>query len=250
MIARALLAAVLVGLFSGLAATGVQYWRVVPLIIAAEAFEGDMPVAHDHGALTVPGSALPELFQAIDPVGAANAHADHGGEKTSAIERLGGTVLANLVTGAGFALLLLAARIFAARPLDAGNAAAWAACGWLAVHFLPALGLPPELPGFPAAPLADRQIWWAATVAASVAGLFLIFTRQGAARLGGVALIALPHVFGAPQPTDIASNVPALYAAEYAVAALAASLVFWLLLAFGLAWALKRIGFDSETASP
>ena len=116
-------------------------------------------------------------------------------------------------------------------PITLRNGALWGACGWLAVHMLPAIGLPPELPGFPAAELGDRQTWWLATVALSAVGLYLVVLREEiVAKVVGLALIAAPHVYGAPQPLDISSNVPAVLGAEFAVAALATTLAFWIVL--------------------
>jgi cobalt transporter subunit CbtA len=251
MIARALLAAIFVGLFSGLIATGVQHWRVVPLIIAAEAYEGVAPHdhgAHDHGALERPASALPQLAAALALVQPAMAHGESLDDVGPlGLGRLGGTILANMITGTGFALLLLAVSVIGGKPLTLGNAAIWGACGWLALHFLPAIGLPPELPGFPAADLQARQLWWVACVGLSAAGLWMLLVLQKPyQKLGGAAALAIPHVVGAPQPADIASAVPALLAAEYAIAALVASLILWMVLAHLLAFALRRIGFDRD----
>ena len=113
---------------------------------------------------------------------------------------------------------------------------------WLAVHMLPAIGLPPELPGFPAADLTQRQIWWVATVALSAAGLYLLFLKPGIiAKVAGVVLLAAPQVYGAPQPSDISSNVPAVLGAEFAVAALATTLFFWVVLGLSLGFANEKI---------
>ena len=232
MITRALLATIFVGLFTGLLMTAVQQWRVVPLIIAAEAFEGGQPATHEH-------SAVKSGLYLITP---AYAHEHDEELGPLGMSRLGGTMLANLVTYSGFALLLMGVSTVLAQRITLANFVGWGACGWLAVHFLPAVGLPPELPGFPAAELQSRQIWWVATVIMSGAGLGLLALKDGVAfKLGGFALIALPHVFGAPQPINIATTVPALYAAEYSVAALTASLISWLVLAFGLGVANERL---------
>jgi cobalt transporter subunit CbtA len=253
MIARVLLATIFVGFFAGLVSTAVQQWRVVPLIIAAEAYEGVEPsgeAGHQHGALKRPSSNLPAIAEAFSPVQPAVAH-EHGGDAgLLGLGRLGGTLLANLVTGAAFALLLLAVSVLSGRSITLSNAAVWGACGWLAVHFLPALGLPPELPGFPVGALQARQIWWVATVLASSIGLWLLIAEtRSALKIAGAGLIVVPHIYGAPQPEDIVSSVPALFAAEYAVAALAASLILWMALAFMLGFALQKIGFNSAQTS-
>ena len=242
MITRALLATIFVGLFSGLIMTAAQQWRVVPLIIAAEAYEGETPAVHQHGNLRI--KPVKSGMTLVTPAFAHETSEELG---PLGLSRLSGTLMANLVTGTGFALLLFGLSTLLGRAVSAKTALAWGACGWLAMHFLPAIGLPPELPGFPAAELQARQIWWVATVGLSAAGLAMLALKDGSGfKLAGLAFIALPHVFGAPQPADINSAVPALYAAEYAVAALTASLISWLVLAFGLGFANDRLAASAS----
>ncbi|MFP5078125.1 CbtA family protein [Rhizobium sp. YIM 134829] len=232
MILRTLLVALVAGLIAGVFMTGAQHLRVVPLILEAEVYE--QGAAHaDHAGLRSSG---PGLFAQLSPVSPAYAHDAEGahGEEGGllfGLNRFSGTLLANLVAGAGFSLLLMGIALVTGEGVTARNGLIWGAFGWLAVHLLPSLGLPPELPGFPAAELSDRQLWWIATVLFSAAGLGLLaLRRETAARIGGLVLIALPHLWGAPQPTDLASPVPAVLGAEFAVAALATTLAFWLVL--------------------
>ena len=250
MIVRTLLAAIVAGLIAGVFMTGAQELRVVPLILHAEEFEGEAPAAGEQPAVQ-PGTADPAAanhdqhssLKAVSPIGAlldalspiTPAYAHEGEHEEGGImfgmSRFSGTLIANLVTGSGFALLLAGVSLVIGYPITLRNGALWGACGWLAVHMLPAIGLPPELPGFPAAELGDRQVWWGATVLLSAAGLYLLVLRQEiAAKIIGLVLIASPHVYGAPQPSDISSNVPAVLGAEFAVAALATTLAFWIVL--------------------
>jgi cobalt transporter subunit CbtA len=91
--------------------------------------------------------------------------------------------------------------------------------------------LPPELPGVPAAPLEARQLWWVATAAATASGLGLLVLRRAVwAAVLGFGLIILPHVIGAPQPTEIHTDVPAALSQQFVVAVTLTSLLFWLLL--------------------
>ncbi|WP_331371723.1 CbtA family protein [Sinorhizobium chiapasense] len=242
MIVKTLLAAIVAGLIAGVFMTAAQEMRVVPLILHAEEYEIQAPATqepaaagHDqHSSLngTSPAGAL---LSALSPVTPAYAH-EHEGEHEEGgimfgLSRFSGTLLANLVTGAGFSLLLAGVSLVIGYPITLANGALWGACGWLAVHLLPAIGLPPELPGFPAAELGERQVWWAATVLLSAAGLYLLaLRRELVAKIVGLALIAAPQIYGAPQPLDISSNVPAVLGAEFAVAALATTLAFWLVL--------------------
>ncbi|MDK1490174.1 CbtA family protein [Sinorhizobium sp. 7-81] len=246
MIVKTLLAAIVAGLIAGVFMTAAQEMRVVPLILHAEKYEGEAPSA-DHPATQEPvaghdqhswlngTSALGALLSTFSPVTPAHAHEHEGEHEEGGImfgmSRFSGTLLANLVTGAGFSLLLAGVSLVIGYPITLANGAFWGAFGWLAVHLLPAIGLPPELPGFPAAELGDRQVWWAATVLLSAVALYLLaLRRELVAKIAGLALIAAPQIYGAPQPLDISSNVPAVLGAEFAVAALATTLAFWLVL--------------------
>ena len=252
MIVRYLLAALVAGLFSGVLMTAAQEARVVPLILHAEEFEGgeeEAPAATGGAAQTQEqsfiGAAMLDVASYLSPVSVAHAHEGEEHEEGGimfGMSRFSGTLLANLVTGAGFALLLAGFSLVSGHPITVANGALWGAAGWLAVHMLPAVGLPPELPGFPAADLGDRQVWWVATIVLSAAGLYLLFLRPGiVAKVIGVALIAAPQVYGAPQPADISSNVPAVLGAEFAVAALATTLFFWIVLGLSLGFANEKI---------
>jgi cobalt transporter subunit CbtA len=251
MIVRTLLAAIVAGLIAGVFMTGAQELRVTPLILHAEEFEGEAPAATEQPAAQ-PGAAQPAaenhdqhsslkavspfgaFLDALSPITPAYAHeaAEHeDGGIMFGMSRFSGTLMANLVTGSGFGLLLAGVSLVIGYPITFRNGALWGACGWLAVHMLPAIGLPPELPGFPAAELGDRQTWWLVTVALSAVGLYLVVLREEiVSKVAGLALIAAPHVYGAPQPLDITSNVPAVLGAEFAVAALATTLAFWIVL--------------------
>jgi len=247
MIVKTLLAAVVAGLIAGVFMTAAQQARVVPLILHAEEYEGKEPApavpgtetpaavegeSHEHSSLTGP-SFPTDILDALSPVTPAYAHEgehEEGGIMFG-MSRFSGTLIANLVAGAGFGLLLAGVSILIGRPVMLSNGALWGAFGWLAVHLLPAIGLPPELPGFPAADLGDRQVWWVATIVLSAAGLYLLALRaEIVAKILGLVLIAAPHVYGAPQPADISSTVPAVLGAEFAVAALATTLAFWIVL--------------------
>ncbi|WP_349434975.1 CbtA family protein [Pararhizobium sp. A13] len=241
MIVKTLLAALVAGLIAGVFTTVAQTARVVPIILHAEEYEGKEPAAEQpattegqqHSSLGST-SAIGEILAAFSPITPAYAHEgeheDEGGIMFG-MSRFSGTLLANLVTGTGFSLLLTGISLLIGYPITLRNGVLWGACGWLAVHMLPAIGLPPELPGFPAADLHDRQIWWIATVLLSGAGLYMLALRpEIIAKIVGLAVLAVPHIYGAPQPADISSPVPAVLGAEFAVAALATALASWIVL--------------------
>jgi cobalt transporter subunit CbtA len=231
MTVRILLAALAAGLLAGILMTPVQYRQIVPIILHAEEFEGGK-AAHDH-------AASPPASEASHEHGAVAA----GAEERLLLGRFWNTVMANLVTGAGFALLMAGVSLLSGVSVRFSTGLAWGVAGWLAVQFMPGIGLPPELPGFPYVDLTMRQYWWTAAVAASVTGLSLLFLqRNNLGRTAGIVLMLSPHVYGAPQPADISAEVPAYLAAEFVMAALSTTLFFWLALGLLLGFFMDRFG--------
>lgn len=249
MTVRYLLAALAAGLLAGILMTPVQYKQVVPIILHAEEFEGD--TKHDHSPARTEQTYHDDASKAVKH---QSTSSDSGSEHTHAsastvaadepqllLGRFWSTVFANLVAGAGFALLMAGVSLLSGVSVRFSTGLAWGAAGWLAVQFLPGLGLPPELPGFPYVDIQARQYWWIATVSASVIGMVLLFLRtENLARLGGIVLLLAPHLVGAPQPTDISANVPAYLAAEFVMAALSTTLFFWLALGLLLGFFMDR----------
>ncbi|MCB1436572.1 MAG: CbtA family protein [Rhodobiaceae bacterium] len=220
MISRVLSAAILAGLLAGLVVTLVQFAKVTPLILQAEVFE-----------VAVPGSAA---AAAPETAPAAQGVFDD-------MERAAMTLGANLITGMGFALVLASAILFSGRAVTLRSGAVWGLAGFLVVALAPALGLAPELPGAPEIDLASRQLWWGGTVLATAAGGALTVLKGGPVFSAlGIALIALPHVIGAPQPESHTAFFPAGLAADYAAASLAAAAIFWLVLGAATGWTLSR----------
>jgi cobalt transporter subunit CbtA len=223
MLKRVLLAAILCGLAASLLMSGAQHLRVVPLIAEAESFEGGGH-SHDHGH-SHDQTAAPET---------GHSH-DHGAADNQAtgpdLKRIGLTVTANAATGISFALILTAAALLLRLPITRENGLIWGFLGFTAFNLAPAIGLPPELPGMPAGDLFARQIWWWQTVIAT-GGAFLLMAKVKnlAATVAGVALIALPHLIGAPSPVTHESALPPHLASAYAANALASSLLLWVLI--------------------
>ncbi len=107
----------------------------------------------------------------------------------------------------------------------------WGAAGYLVFFVAPAVGLPPELPGTEAAPLHDRQVWWTGTVILSATGLGLaVFAKNIAVRVLGLALMATPHIVGAPVAAIHGGTAPQELAREFVRAAYVANAAFWLAL--------------------
>jgi cobalt transporter subunit CbtA len=244
MTVRVLLAAIAAGLIAGFLKTPVEAVKVVPVIMQAETYEGGADShgaanhVHEDGALAPSDNQPVALAETTTPEQGNTS----GRAETLSLRRLVGTLLANLVTGAGFGLLMAGVSLAAGVRVTFGTGLAWGFGGWLCVQLLPAIGLPPALPGFPHADLAGRQVWWVGTVAFSVAGFwFLALYKSQWFRAVGVLLLFAPHFWGAPQPADLASDVPAYLASQYATASLATNLFFWLVLGLALGWIWDRM---------
>jgi cobalt transporter subunit CbtA len=218
MLRRIFLTALLAGTIAGLFAAGVQQLKLVPLIAAAEQYE------------------------------AADRHNGHSAaaerQPSSGRERALYTILADTLTGIGFALMLSGCAALASlrgTPFDARRGVLWGAGGFTAFALSPAIGLPPELPGMVGAALAERQQWWLLAVAATASGLALIvFARLLALRIAGSVVLLLPHLIGAPQAGRGTNMVPPELAAEFATASLAAAAAFWVLLGAISGWLYRR----------
>lgn len=230
--------AAVAGLFAGLVMAAMQTVFTSPLIVAAEAYEGggeDVDAhaaggAHDHGA-------------------GAHQHDEEAWMPEDGAERTVYTVLANIVTGIGFALLLVAVSEIAGGIGNWREGLLWGFGGFAAFTLAPGLGLPPELPGMPAADLVARQVWWTATVVMTAGGLALIaFTRNAVLAVVAAALIIAPHVIGAPQPESHESAVPVDLHHSFVVAVTVTNLVFWLVL--GAAVGVARSRFARGLGAP
>lgn len=240
---RLFLCTLLVGLLTGLFDSAVQRWQVVPLILAAEVFEV---------------AAEPEPAHAA---GAAHSHEPEAWAPQDGLERTAYTVLANVLNAVGAALLLLPLMAWwnrhrGGQPLAqrGGYAASvrhgllWGAAGWVCLFALPALGLPPELPGMQAAPLQARQLWWLLTVVCGAGGLAMLCLVRAKWRVLGLALLILPFAVGAPQHEGSpfaglgaeALVQMELLAARFVVATTLASALQWLLLGTLCALAVGR----------
>ena len=247
MIVRLLLAALAAGLIAGMAMTPAQYVKTIPLIMQAEAYEGG---GHDHGVVE-PASASADAGTGVAQATDASVAHDHGDESMLGLGRLGDTVLANLVAGAGFALMLAAVALIAGIDFPAGRNSlvrglVLGAGAWFCVQLAPSFGLPPAVPGFPYADLGDRQAWWMIAVLASGVGVWCLTMRpEWLVKALGVVIIVAPHVWGAPVPDDLSSDVPAYIASAYAAASLATTLFFWLLLGGLLGFFLSRVPRDA-----
>jgi cobalt transporter subunit CbtA len=213
--------AVVVGVIAGAVVTILQQFGTVPLILKGEVFEQAAEKIK-----TAETTAAPHQHQHAE-----HDHGDAAWEPQDGFERNAYTAAANILTGIGFALLLSGIYALRDHPVTWREGLLWGLAGFAVFTVAPGLGLPPELPGVPAAPLLPRQIWWIATAAATAGGLGLVVFRRSAwAAVLGIALIILPHLIGAPELAGGHTDVPATLSHQFIVAVTLTSLVFWVLL--------------------
>ena len=222
------------GLLAALLLTLLQSFWVAPLILQAESFEKAPPASemvHEHAA----GAA-------------AHSHDAQAWEPEDGWQRVLSTTGGNLVVAVGFALML--AGLYTLRaPTRTAQGLLWGLAGYATFVLAPTLGLPPELPGTAAADLTLRQTWWIGTAASTAAGLALIvFGRNWLLKGLGLAILAVPHVIGAPQPEVHSMLAPEALEAQFKIAAQLTNVAFWLALGLISAWLFRRNRDDQYSA--
>ena len=224
-------AALVAALCAGLATSAFQAWRVTPLIFAAEAFEGSGEVAaHTHAEGT------PEHGHDEPVATESHAHGDDEWMPQDGFERTAYTILANVLTAAGYALIIGAVSVLFNLPITFANGLYWGFAGFAAFTLAPALGLPPGMPGMPTADTLARQIWWfTAAIGTGAAFVLVAKLRAPWALALAVALVLAPQLIAAPQAPNDPTAVPPRMTAEFVAAVLYNGAIFWVVLglAFG-----------------
>ncbi|MBC3925270.1 CbtA family protein [Pseudomonas lurida] len=222
------------GLLAALLLTLLQSFWVAPLILQAETYE-NAPAATEAAHQHAEGAA-------------AHTHDAEAWEPENGWQRVLSTTGGNLVVAVGFALML--AGLYTLRaPTRTAQGLLWGLAGYATFVLAPTLGLPPELPGTAAADLALRQTWWIGTAASTAAGIALIvFGRNWLLKVLGVAIIAVPHVIGAPQPEVHSMLAPQALEAQFKIASQLTNVAFWLALGLISAWLFRRNRDDQYSA--
>lgn len=235
---RYFFAALLAGALSGLVVTVAHQVGSVPIILEAEVFE---KAAETHGHPGTPHETAIHDAATMERAATEHEHDAKAWEPEDGLERMLYTALADLLTGIGFALLLVGGYALKGDMVDWRKGVFWGLAGFAAFTLAPTLGLPPEVPGTTTAPLLGRQLWWAGTVLATGSGLALFaFGRRPSMAIMAVALIVLPHLIGAPQPEVHSSIAPEALAHRFIVAAMVTSLLFWLSLGASTGYLYRR----------
>jgi len=215
---RLVFTALCAGLLSGVFAAVAHQVGTIPLILEAETHE--KPSVHTMAAHEHPPAWEPE----------------NGTERTAY------TLLADILTGIGFALLLVAGLTLRGGEVGWRQGFLWGLAGFATFTIAPGLGLPPQLPGSETAPLLERQLWWLGTVAATGSALALIaFTTQAYWAILAAGLIVLPHILGAPRPDEHLAAVPAALAHHFIIAATIVNFLFWVILGASAGYFHRRL---------
>jgi cobalt transporter subunit CbtA len=223
MFRRIVFSAVVAGLLAGALLTAVQQLQVMPIILESETYEVTVPEATTHAHAD------------------GSSHEHEGWSPEDGLERTFWTGVANVGMGIGFALLLAAAFSLRGNNVSWRQGLVWGLGGYAAFFALPALGLPPELPGTEAAGLQDRQAWWILTVTLSALGIALLgLTRGWPWKAAAVVLVAIPHLIGAPHPEIHVTLFPPELLQTFVVATAISNAVFWVVLGGGCAIAFKK----------
>lgn len=211
MLSRIVTSALFAGFAAGLIAALLQLVFVQPHLLHAELFEGG------------------ELVHSVTAGSSA-----HGPAYQFDAMRDGLSILFSALIYTGYALMMIAAMAFAderGHVLTPRVGIIWGLAGFIAVHFAPAIGLPPELPGSSAADVGARQIWWFATVGATALALWLIAFGRSMMVWGiAVILLAAPHIVGAPHPDKFHGGVPPELGGLFAGNALGVGMAAWVIL--------------------
>lgn len=221
------------GLLAALLLTLLQSFWVAPLILQAETYEQAPAVeTHEHAAGAMAG----------------HSHDAEAWEPEDGWQRVLSTTGGNLVVAVGFALML--AGLYTLRaPSRTSQGLLWGLAGYATFCLAPTLGLPPELPGTAAADLVQRQVWWIGAAASTAVGLALIvFAGNWLLKLLGAAIIAVPHVIGAPQPEVHSMLAPQALETQFKIASQLTNAAFWLALGLISTWLFRRKNTDPYSA--
>ncbi|MFK7867358.1 MAG: CbtA family protein [Alphaproteobacteria bacterium] len=225
MFTRILVSGLFAGAIAGIVASILQLYFVQPILLHAELYEA---------------GALVHLAQA----GSANMIAElRGFDPARDLLTIGFT----LVIYASYGLLIncaIALRHIRGHLALPHQGILWGLAGFFVLQLMPALGMPPQVPGAATLAIEPRQFWWGLTVICSAAGLWLFafapFKFHASPPLNaklnkavGVLLILIPHAVGAPMADMFYGSAPAEIGSFFSSAALGVSFIGWAVLGMG-----------------
>ena len=191
-----LTSALFAGFVAGLIAAALQIYFIVPVLLEAELYETGQLRHFGEGGFAAQTFEIQQDWA-----------------------RNGMTILSTAAIYIGFALLLIAGIVYAeTRGLvtTPKSGLLWGLAGFAALQLMPSLGLPPELPGMISAELAPRQIWWLATAVCTLVAIWsFVFSNDWRFWVGGLIILLIPHLIGAPHPAVFGGTVPPELAADF-----------------------------------
>lgn len=228
-----LVSGLLAGFVVALLATLLQFAFLERHILLAERYESG-ELSHFSGA-----GSHSDSHDHATPAEEAAPH-DHPEVETPFWQRQAKTVLAMIITYAGYGLVLAAGIALAThygRPVALTEGLLWGLAGFATFSLAPAMGLEPALPGVEGADLSARQFWWILSAGATAAGLALLaYGTSLIPRLAGLVLLAIPHIIGAPHPAEFTATIPPELASQYAARSLGVGLMVWVALGGAVQW--------------
>ena len=256
MIQRMVTGAVLAGFAAGLFAAVLHFAFVQKFILLGEQYETGALVhfngvaasdhAHDHDHAASEAGATDSATTEAPATAEADGH-NHKQETAEEGGALPRDALTSLFFGlayVGYALVLVAGYGLAeafGQSVTLRQGLLWGIAGYAAFQLAPAMGLEPELPGTVAADLAARQIWWLGTAICTAGGLGLLgYGKGGASAIAAVALLAVPHVIGAPELESYSGVAPPELASTFAARSLGVGLIVWSTLGALSGWLWSR----------
>lgn len=229
---HSILTALLAGVVAALLLTLLQHVGTTPRILQAEQYEQTSEVS---------------ASTSHDDASHDHHHDAEAWAPEDGWQRTLSTASTNLVLACGMGLLLVAGFGFLA-PTKHWHGLAWGAAGYVTFYLAPSLGLPPELPGTKAAALEHRQIWWLLTVLATALGLAIVVFADGWWKLMGAAILAVPHLIGAPQPEQHFALAPDAMIARFIIDTAWVNGVFWLALGWLSATLYRHLSGPSSSS--
>ena len=245
MTAKLFTSALFAGLLAGLVAVLLQFTLIEGLILEAEEYESGAKVhfaaGHaDHDAAEHVGGQP----AAADPNAGAVTMSEHDDSGDSNLTRFGLAFSNVFLTFVGWGLLMVAGFAIAERfgkRVTPSQGILWGGAAFLSTSLLPGIGLPPDLPGIPAADLFARQMWWLGTVVTAVTALALFAYGRGVVPVvAGIVLLVVPHLIGAPALPEFGGIVPPELSAEFAVRSLAEAFGGFAVLGIAATWLWNR----------
>jgi cobalt transporter subunit CbtA len=231
---RIIFCSVLIGIATGLLLSLLQVFTLDPIIFQAETYE-------------VVETSITQ------PKGHENHDHDHSGwAPADGSERTLYTVLSNISAGVGFSAVILALMsqfwLPRRRALSLPHSLLWGLAGFTALYFAPGIGLPPEIPGIQAAPVEQRQIWWALTAICVGVGLGTLAWAPIKMKAIGLLFLVVPYLVGAPshQGPDFVHSDPVAVQTltelhqQFIITSGVVNLLFWIALGLACGVAFNR----------